>query len=444
MAYSPTMQAALGLNASNPLPAGYNYKAGGTANFSGVNFSELLNKYNQDRALPTYNGDGEAGLDSMMARQARNFGNGQAGQSSWGYGGYDVIPLPNGGYGLAKGTAGAPNGTGYGIYGEQPMDVYDGSGKFLGTGQTPKGLNPNDESGKQFAIGAMFMAPMALAAMGALGGGAAAAGSGGGAEAAATFGGHSLGGAGVAGGLEGSALGSAAGVGTAAGLGGASASTGGLGSIVSALGGSGGTAAKVGTSLLGALTGGGGSSNNGSLGGMSLSDIANIVSGVYGANQQSQSSKDMMDWLNGQQAKIDNLYAPNSPEYNYLWDQMSRQDAAAGRNSQYGPRSVDLAARIAQIKADETARLTQGVGALRANTLNQGANAGINATAPIIKALQGSGLNLGRIISMLGGGSSNSTDFWNQVDQSGSNWGGGYTNPVDQDFLDFINQYGME
>ena len=178
---------------------------------------------------------------------------------------------------------------------------------------------------------------------------------------------------------------------------------------------------------------------------MSLSDIANIVSGVYGANQQSQSSKDKMDWLNGQQAKIDNLYAPNSPEYNYLWDQMSRQDAAAGRNSQYGPRSVDLAARIAQIKADETARLTQGVGALRANTLNQGANAGINATAPIIKALQGSGLNLDSIMKMIGGGaSSNSTDFWNQVGQSGSDWGGGYTNPVDQDFLDFINQYGME
>lgn len=433
MAYSPTMQAALGLNASNPLPAGYNYQAGGTANFSGVNFSELLNKYNQDRALPTYNGDGEAGLGSMMARQAMNFGNGQAGQSSWGYGGYDVIPLPNGGYGLAKGTAGAPNGTGYGIYGEQPMDVYDGSGKFLGTGQTPKGLNPNDESGKQFAIGAMFMAPMALAAMGALGGGAAAAGSGGGAEAAATFGGHSLGGAGVAGGLEGTALGEAAGIG---------ATGGGLGAITSALGGAGGIASKVGGGLLGALAGSGGT---GKAGGMSLSDIANVVSGVYGANQQSQSSKDMMDWLNGQQAKIDNLYAPNSPEYNYLWDQMSRQDAAAGRNSQYGPRSVDLAARIAQIKADETARLTQGVGALRANTLNQGANAGINATAPIIKALQSSGLSLDSIMKMIGGGaSSNSTDFWNQVGQSGSDWGGGYTNPVDQDFLDFINQYGME
>lgn len=243
---------ALGV-APGGLPGGYNYKTGGQAHFSGLNIADLIRQYQQDKALPAYNGDGEAGLSAMQARQAMNFGNGR--DKPWGYGGYDVIPLPNGGYGIAKGMPGAQNATGFGIFGEQPMDVYDASGKFMGTGMTPKGLNPNDDSMKQFAIGAAFMAPMALAAAGALGGAAGAGGAGAGAGAgsgASAFAGQSLGG--IGGGLEGTALGSAAGVGTAApfaagaidpalaaSIGGSAALGGGIGGSSAAAGGAGGS-----------------------------------------------------------------------------------------------------------------------------------------------------------------------------------------------------------
>jgi recombinational DNA repair protein RecT len=83
----------------------------------------------------------------------------------------------------------------------------------------------------------------------------------------------------------------------------------------------------------------------------------------------------MLDYLKTQQAKVDNLYSPGSSEYNTLWDTMSRKDAAAGRMSQYGPRSVDLGARIAQIKADNTVRMTTGIGSLYKNALDQEASA---------------------------------------------------------------------
>lgn len=131
---------------------------------------------------------------------------------------------------------------------------------------------------------------------------------------------------------------------------------------------------------LGGNGGGGGTGtpdgNGGLFGGSGgIGNLLGLLGAAYGGNQQKQASGDMLNWLNGQQAKVDNLYKPGSPEYNYLWDEMSRKDASAGRNSQYGPRSVDLAAKIAQIKADSTARMTTGIGNTYAAALNSGANA---------------------------------------------------------------------
>lgn len=299
MAMNPVIAAALGID-PNGLAGGYNYSAGGNANFSGINALDLIRQYQADQSLPSYNGDGEAGLSAMQARQANHFGNGQNGPGSWGYNGYDVIPLPNGGYGIAKGTPGAPNGTGWGTYGEQPMDVYDPSGKFMGSGITPKGLNPNDESGKQFAIGAMFMAPMALAAMGALGGAAGSgAGGAGGAGTAASFGGQSLGG--IGGGLEGTALGNAAGVGSAsafgagaidpalaAGLGGSAlGAAGGAAGAASGAGGIGGAGGAT-ASTSGLLSGLGGGSN---LLGLGATALGGLLGSQGVKNEQTQASK---------------------------------------------------------------------------------------------------------------------------------------------------------
>jgi hypothetical protein len=76
--------------------------------------------------------------------------------------------------------------------------------------------------------------------------------------------------------------------------------------------------------------------------------LASGLAGVYQKNQQAAKQKAAYDQT---QASINSMYAPGSPEYNALWQQLSRADAAGGRNSSVGVRSVDLAAKIAQIKA---------------------------------------------------------------------------------------------
>lgn len=63
---------------------------------------------------------------------------------------------------------------------------------------------------------------------------------------------------------------------------------------------------------------------------------------------------------------IINMYGETSPEYQAMKQQLERQDAASGRRSQYGQRAVDLAARIADIRAQQRARLAPQINALGA------------------------------------------------------------------------------
>jgi hypothetical protein len=152
--------------------------------------------------------------------------------------------------------------------------------------------------------------------------------------------------------------------------------------------------AKVATGLASVLGGGGSSSSsNGSSGngGFSLGDILGLVAGGVDANKQGEAAKKMKEWMDQRQAMVDNLYAPGSPEYNALWEEMSRKDAAAGRNSQYGPRSVDLAAKIAQIKADQNVRMTTGLSRAYAEALNQDASKYGGLSAAAQKLLTGNG-----------------------------------------------------
>jgi hypothetical protein len=123
------------------------------------------------------------------------------------------------------------------------------------------------------------------------------------------------------------------------------------------------------------------------IGNISLKDLLSLLGGGIDFAGQRKASGDMLDYLKSQQAKVDGLYAPGSSEYNTLWDQMSRKDAAAGRNSQYGPRSVDLASQIAKIKADNTVRMTTGIGALYKNALDQEASAPAGLIAQLEKLL---------------------------------------------------------
>jgi hypothetical protein len=127
-----------------------------------------------------------------------------------------------------------------------------------------------------------------------------------------------------------------------------------------------------GASAISKLLGGDGGSGSGSSGG--LADILRLLGGASDYNRQNDSADKMLEWLKSRTAITDNLYQPGTPEYNRLWDEMSRKDAAAGRNSQYGPRSVDLAARISQIKSAENTKMTTGIGQWMNGAYDQKAN----------------------------------------------------------------------
>jgi hypothetical protein len=82
---------------------------------------------------------------------------------------------------------------------------------------------------------------------------------------------------------------------------------------------------------------------------------------MYAKNKMAAAQRGM---YNQNRADIMNTYAPGSPEYNLLAQQMARKDAAAGRNSQYGARANDLAATIAKLRMGALGNLQQGQNAL--------------------------------------------------------------------------------
>ena len=82
---------------------------------------------------------------------------------------------------------------------------------------------------------------------------------------------------------------------------------------------------------------------------------------MYAKNKMAEAQKGM---YNQNRADIMNTYAPGSPEYNLLAQQMARKDAAAGRNSQYGARANDLAGTIAKLRMGALGNLQQGQNAL--------------------------------------------------------------------------------
>lgn len=249
------------------------------------------------------------------------------------------------------------------------------------------------------------LAPVAAFAAMAMGGGALA-GAMGGAEAGAAGAGGFLGDATAAGygglGAEGmtaaeaaASMGGGASIGggtTLAEMAGAGAGATGAGALGTAVASGAGGTSTAGLSLsptqvlggaktLGSLFSGGGDGGSGGLGGVLgggsslLETLSKLGIGAYDYKQQKEASDNMMNWLKERQAINDNMYKPGSTEYNALWDEMSRKDAAAGRNSQYGPRSVDLAARIAQLKMDNNTRLTGAIANNMAAANNQNARA---------------------------------------------------------------------
>ena len=82
---------------------------------------------------------------------------------------------------------------------------------------------------------------------------------------------------------------------------------------------------------------------------------------MYAKNKMAKAQEGI---YNQNRADIMNSYAPGSPEYNQLAQQIARKDAASGRNSQYGTRANDLAATIAKLRMNALGPLQSGQNAL--------------------------------------------------------------------------------
>lgn len=140
--------------------------------------------------------------------------------------------------------------------------------------------------------------------------------------------------------------------------------------------------------------------------------------------QQANQSRDAtMQWLAGQQANINNMYNPGTPEANMMQQEMDRKDAAAGRNSQYGVRSTDLAAKLATLKGNLNTQFATGVANtvgqannLPANLLNQfatGTSGALGAAnnLPVNAASQFADASVGPVNNSLNQGASNTLNF---------------------------------
>lgn len=88
---------------------------------------------------------------------------------------------------------------------------------------------------------------------------------------------------------------------------------------------------------------------------------------MYAKNKMAGEQKDRYNQINNQ---INGSYAPGSPEFEYMKQELARKDARAGRNSQYGPRAVELQAKVADIKNRNLASTQMGQNNLQSSYLN--------------------------------------------------------------------------
>jgi hypothetical protein len=92
-----------------------------------------------------------------------------------------------------------------------------------------------------------------------------------------------------------------------------------------------------------------GSTNATGLGGLDLGSLLTGGLGLYQGYQASQDSRNAANIASQQTQSLANMYGPDSPYAQQLRQQLSRQDARAGRRSQYGPREVELQAKLAEM-----------------------------------------------------------------------------------------------
>lgn len=96
---------------------------------------------------------------------------------------------------------------------------------------------------------------------------------------------------------------------------------------------------------------GSGTIGGGLPGGVDLGDIIGGIGNVIGGNHDRITNQQDMAYWQGMMDKLMGMYAPGSPEAEMMRHKMEAQDAAAGRNSQYGIREQNLAAILADQRA---------------------------------------------------------------------------------------------
>lgn len=110
-----------------------------------------------------------------------------------------------------------------------------------------------------------------------------------------------------------------------------------LGSVLSNIGGTSNTIKDIVKGVGSTLTGGGG---NQQAGNFDITKILSSLAGIYAGNRQQEQAKDFYDKLSSQ-------FGPNSAYAQQLRQELERRDSASGRRSQYGPREVELQAKLA-------------------------------------------------------------------------------------------------
>lgn len=103
------------------------------------------------------------------------------------------------------------------------------------------------------------------------------------------------------------------------------------------------------------------------------------LGGIQDYQTKNKQADDLMARYNQQNAALDQYYAAGSPEAKAMEEQLARQDAAAGRRSQYGTRATNLAAQLAQTRANYRAQMAPGLNQLynQAGQLRGSAPAGM-------------------------------------------------------------------
>lgn len=79
-----------------------------------------------------------------------------------------------------------------------------------------------------------------------------------------------------------------------------------------------------------------------------VNSILSGLSGLYSSNQANKALGANQDAISGQISSLSGMYGPDSPYAKQLRQTLERQDAKAGRNSQYGPREAQLQALLAE------------------------------------------------------------------------------------------------